>query len=150
MEKNLAKDPDLQTTYNSVLNEYVSMNHMEESDSLEMSDKGKVNSFYLPHHSVVKPDYKTTKVKVMLNASRKSKSGFSPNDVLYTGRILQTDLVSTVLNERLYKFVFIDDIQKMYREIWVHPDDGCFQRILHQEDFKGPIKEYQLKTVISI
>ncbi|XP_075163072.1 uncharacterized protein LOC142235697 [Haematobia irritans] len=147
IEQSLSKDTDLQTQYNSVLEEYLSLGHMEETTNVEITSNGKFNSFYLPHHAVVRPEHKTTKVRIVFNASRKSKSGFSLNDVLLTGPTLQTDLISTVLNWRRYKFVFCGDIQKMYRQILVHPDDRSYQRIVYQRSPDSPVKDYQLKTV---
>lgn len=147
MEQNLSKNPELQEQYKSVLNEYLDLGHMEESSPTEISQNDKFNSFYLPHHAVVRPEHKTTKVRVVFNASRKTKSGFSLNDVLYTGPTLQTDLIATILNWRQYKYVFSGDIQKMYRQILVHPADRNYQRILHQKDNSSPIRDYCLTTV---
>lgn len=147
LEKSLVKDPNLQHEYKAVLNEYLSLNHMDETSSQEICDQGKFYSFYLPHHAVVRPNHKSTKVRVVFNASRKSKSGYSLNDVLYTGPTLQTDLISTILNWRKYKYVYCGDIQKMYRQIKIHPDDRKYQRILFQKDSKSPIKDFELNTV---
>lgn len=147
MEKTLCKDKDLQDEYNSVLNEYIAMNHMEETSPYEKMNNGKHYSFYLPHHAVVRPDHKSTKVRVVFNASRKSKSGVSLNDVLHTGPTLQTELISTILSWRKYKYVYSGDIQKMYRQIILHPNDRPFQRILYQPNPNGPIKDYQLNRV---
>ncbi|XP_075150902.1 uncharacterized protein LOC142225011 [Haematobia irritans] len=103
MEQTLSKDSDIQTEYNSVLNEYITLGHMEETSNKEIDANGKYSSFYSPHHAVVRPEHKTINVRIVFNASRKSKSGFSLNDVLLTGPTLQTDLISTVLNWRQYK-----------------------------------------------
>lgn len=147
LDKTLTKDNDLREEYSSVLNEYIDLSHMEECSSQEICEDGKYTSYYLPHHAVVRPNHKTTKVRVVFNASRKTKSGFSLNDVLYKGPTLQTDLISTILNWRKYKYVFSADIQKMYRQIIIHPQDRDFQRILFQKYPTDPIKDYQLNTV---
>ncbi|XP_075158166.1 uncharacterized protein LOC142231444 [Haematobia irritans] len=147
MERTLLKDPDMQDQYNSVLQEYITLNHMEETSSQEICAQGKFYSFYLPHHAVFRPEHKSTKVRIVFNASRKSKSGFSLNDVLYTGPTLQNDLIFTILNWRKYKYVCSGDIQKMYRQIKIHPDDRAYQRILFQSDPKGPVQDYQLNRV---
>ncbi|XP_037826401.1 uncharacterized protein LOC119614330, partial [Lucilia sericata] len=147
MEQMLEKDPALSTQYNDVLIEYITLDHMEETTSREYFSENKCNSFYLPHHAVVRPESKSTKVRVVFNASRKTKSGFSLNDVLYTGPTLQADLMTVILNWRFYKFVFSGDIQKMYRQILVNPQDRPFQRILFQKSPREAIKDYQLKTV---
>ncbi|XP_037812758.1 uncharacterized protein LOC119604295 [Lucilia sericata] len=147
MEQMLEKDPALSTQYNDVLTEYITLDHMEETTSREYFSVNKCNSFYLPHHAVVRPESKSTKVRVVFNASRKTKSGFSLNDVLYTGPTLQADLMTVILNWRFYKFVFSGDIQKMYHQILVNPQDRPFQRILFQKSPREAIKDYQLKTV---
>ncbi|XP_046801107.1 uncharacterized protein LOC124418530 [Lucilia cuprina] len=55
--------------------------------------------------------------------------------------------MNVILNWRTYRYVFSGDIQKMYRQILVHPEDRSFQRILFQEEHSAPFKDYQLKTV---
>ncbi|XP_037811673.1 uncharacterized protein LOC119603636 [Lucilia sericata] len=147
MEKTLGKNNELQAEYKSVLDEYLTLDHMEETTSTEINYEGKFSSYYLPHHAVVRPDHKTTKVRIVFNASRKTKSNFSLNDVLYTGPTIQNDLITVILNWRRYKYVFSGDIQKMYRQILIHPNDRAFQRILYQPEKNGPIKDYELKTV---
>ncbi|XP_065356330.1 uncharacterized protein LOC135950724 [Calliphora vicina] len=147
INQTLSKTPELQKEYNNVLDEYLSLDHMEPTTYWEIMSDNKYFSFYLPHHAVVRPEHKTTKVRVVFNASRRTKSNYSLNDVLYTGPILQADLMSVILNWRIYKYVFSGDIQKMYRQILVHPDDRKFQRIIYQKDNNNPIKDYQLKTV---
>jgi len=39
------------------------------------------------------------------------------------------------------------DIVKMYRQVWVHPDDRCLQRILWSKTPDQPVTTYQLNTV---
>lgn len=84
---------------------------MEPSSSREIIRDGKYFSFYLPHHAVIKPDSKTTKLRVIFNASKQSHSGISLNDVLHTGPVLQNDLMIVILKLRLYKYVFNGDIE---------------------------------------
>lgn len=147
MEQSLQKNPELNIQYNNVLREYLDLNHMEETSSRESFLDNKCFSFYLPHHAVVRPESKSTKVRVVFNASRKTKSGYSLNDVLYTGPTLQSDLISIILNWRKYRFVFSGDIQKMYRQILVDPSDRPFQKILFQKSSQDPVQDFQLKTV---
>ncbi|XP_075160007.1 uncharacterized protein LOC142233105 [Haematobia irritans] len=71
----------------------------------------------------------------------------SSQEICSQGPTLQNDLVSTLLNWRRYKYVYSGDIQKMYRQIKIHPDDRSYQRILFQKDPKDPVRDYQLNTV---
>lgn len=72
MEKTLDKAPDLKPQYQAVLQEYLELNHMEASNCCETLDE-KQFSFFLPHHAVLKPDSKTTKVRVVFNASKRPR-----------------------------------------------------------------------------
>ncbi|XP_017485298.1 PREDICTED: uncharacterized protein LOC108373869 isoform X2 [Rhagoletis zephyria] len=147
MEKNLLKKGELKSQYDQVLEEYITLGHMEETTSYEKSSGNKYSSFYLPHHAVVKPEKRTTKVRVVFNASKKSTSGNSLNDVLYTGPTLQPDLMLLILKWRTYQFVFNGDVEKMYRQILLHDEDQDYQRIIFRSSPKGPIQDFKLKTV---
>ncbi|GBP95433.1 hypothetical protein EVAR_68848_1 [Eumeta japonica] len=147
MERTLKKKPELAESYGKVLGEYIDLNHMGPTISSENVSRFGCNSFYLPHHAVVKPESRSTKVRVVFNASKKTSSGLSLNDVLYVGPTLQADLMSLILKWRLYKFVFNGDIEKMYRQILVYKEDTQFQRILFRKSTNAPIQDYALKTV---
>ncbi|XP_054083224.1 uncharacterized protein LOC128920268 isoform X1 [Zeugodacus cucurbitae] len=147
MEKSLIKKSELKSAYDNVMEEYLDLNHMEETVPYEKISKGRYLSFYLPHHGVIRPDKITTKVRVVFNASKCTSSGKSLNDVLYTGPTLQPDLMLLILNWRMFKYVFNGDVEKMYRQIMVHEDDQDFQRIVFRNSINSPISDYKLKTV---
>lgn len=55
-------------------------------------------------------------------------------------------MIYIVLRWRAHRFVYVADVEKMFRQILVDPRDLDYQRILwFSEDNK--IKAYQLKTV---
>ncbi|XP_075152891.1 uncharacterized protein LOC142226662 [Haematobia irritans] len=147
MEKTAFRDPQIATAYNDVLHEYLTLNHMTITSSQESSSNASVCSFYLPHHAIVKPERRSTKVRVVFNASKRTSSGVSLNDVLHIGPTLQLDLTTIILRWRLYKYVYCGDIEKMYRQIIVHDDDIQFQRILFRPSPLGPINDYALTRV---
>ncbi|XP_017463308.1 PREDICTED: uncharacterized protein LOC108356720, partial [Rhagoletis zephyria] len=120
---------------------------MEPTASQEIIRDGKYISFYLPHHAVLKPDSKTTKVRVVFNASKLSHSGISLNDILHTGPVLQNDLMLIILKWRLYKYVFNGDIENMYRQIYVQPEEQDFQRIVFRRTPQSSVEDFKLKTV---
>lgn len=47
----------------------------------------------------------------------------------------------------MHEFVLTADITKMFRQVWVHPDDRPLQAILWREDSTQDIQVYQLNTV---
>ncbi|XP_065355015.1 uncharacterized protein LOC135949392 [Calliphora vicina] len=146
METTLDKSPDLKDQYMKVLQEYLDLHHMEPVVYYEPKIE-KHSSFFLPHHAVIKPESKTTKVRVVFNASKKTGSGFSLNDCLYQGPTLQKDLIQIMLRWRNYKYVFTGDIQKMYRQILIHEDDRSYQRILFRNKTDGYVNSFKLNTV---
>ncbi|XP_075157880.1 uncharacterized protein LOC142231146 [Haematobia irritans] len=119
----------------------------DEPSSKEIHDEGSYKSFYLPHHAVLRPQSQSTKVRVVFNASKRTDSGKSLNDVLHIGPTLQSDLMTLILRWRLYKYVFTGDIEKMYRQILVHSDDIDYQRLLFRQSPTGTITDFALKTV---
>ena len=63
------------------------------------------------------------------------------------GQGLQNDLFSILINFRKYEYALTADAAKMYRQIWVHPDDRKFQRILWRPSPREEIASYELNTV---
>ena len=123
--------------YNQVLDEYLISGHMKEIAAYEKQSFDFIpnsditnNCYYFPHHAVIKPSSTTTKLRVVFDASCKTSSGRSLNDELLVGPILQNDIISLLMRWRHHKYVFTADIEKMHSQIWVHPDDVNFQRII--------------------
>ncbi|XP_060665585.1 uncharacterized protein LOC132797829 [Drosophila nasuta] len=46
-----------------------------------------------------------------------------------------------------HKYVFTADIEKMYRQIWIKPEDQYFQTIVWRNDPSEDLRYYRLKTV---
>jgi len=137
----IQRDEQFGTLYSDFMNEYETLSHMEAVSS----SHGEDHPVYLPHHGVVREHSTTTKLRVVFNGSMKTSSGLSLNDCLHPGPKLQQDLDAVILRWRFYAVAFAADIQKMYRQIIVHPDDRDCQRILW-----GPSDspaEFQLCTV---
>lgn len=103
-------------------------------------------SFYLLHHGVWRESSLTTKLRVVFNGSSRTSSGLSLNDLLYTGSKLQVDLFDVFIRFRLFRYVFSSDVEKMYRQIQVHPDDWKYQKILWIDE-SNHILTYYLTTV---
>ncbi|XP_075158038.1 uncharacterized protein LOC142231308 [Haematobia irritans] len=147
MEKTLGNSPSLSEEYTQVLHEYFTLDHMSPIPPSELYDSDTFRSFYLPHHAVVKPDRTSTKVRVVFNASKRTTTGLSLNDVLYPGPTLQNDLTTVILRWRTFKYVFNGDIQKMYRQILIDDRDHQYQRCLFRKSPMDPIQDFALKTV---
>ncbi|GBM55083.1 hypothetical protein AVEN_55968-1 [Araneus ventricosus] len=69
------------------------------------------------------------------------------NDNLYTGSVDQDDLFAILLRFRKHSVVFTADIKKMYRQIWVHPDQCNLQYILWKDVEDEKLRVFKLLTV---
>lgn len=142
-EKRLSKNTNLKKEYYEVMAEYINMGHMSKID--DEKDDGR--SYYLAHHAVIKATRLTTKVRVVFDASMKTDSGLSLNDVQYTGPSLQDDIFSILLRFRKYRYVMTGDISKMYRMILINKEQRRYQRIFWRSNSDKDIECYQLNTV---
>ena len=99
------------------MKEYEKFSHMIKI----MEDTDESNCYYLPYHGVYRPESSTTKLRVAFNPSSPTSSGKSLNDILLKVQIKE-DLCDIMICFRKYKFLFLADIDKMYRQIIINPD----------------------------
>lgn len=140
----LKDNPKVKSLYVNFMKEYESLGHMKEIEDNSNSD---AVCYYMPHHGVYRPEKLTTPLRVVFNASSPTSNGLSLNNILLNGGVVQDELFSIILRFRSHKYVFTADIQKMYRQILVHPKHRDFQRILWKKEFNSPVKVYQLQTI---
>lgn len=138
LERRFQKNPKLKENYIKFMEEYENLGHMS-----PVSDSNKKQCYYLPHHGV----FNKNKIRVVFNGSSPSDSGVSLNDLQYVGPTIQDDLCAIILRFRFHRFVLGADIVKMYRQILIHPDQRCFQKILWRDNPCKPISTYELNTV---
>lgn len=141
LENRFNKDPMLKNTYKEFIDEYITLKHMTQ---IEPDDKP---SFFLPHHAVIKDSSETTKLRVVFDGSCKLDLGLSINETQCTGPTIQDDLFSIIARFRTYDFVLTGDIAKMYRQVWIHPDDRQYQRIIWRDLPDHPLQFYELNTI---
>lgn len=143
LERRLLNNPTLYTAYSEFLYDYLNNGHMEQVPYTVTPP----NVYYIPHHCIIKRESSTTPLRVVFDASSHAPGMPSLNDVLHTGPKLQRDLVTILLNFRIYRFVFTADIKQMYRQILLTPAHRKFQRILWRFSPSQSILDYQLNTV---
>lgn len=147
LEKRLGKSIELKEQYQSFMREYLELDHMEEVVNPSSNDSQYNQTYFLPHHSVIKESSTTTKLRVVFNASSRTTSQLSLNDVLLCGPTIQQDLFSIVLRFRTHLIGLSADITKMYRQILLHPNQRDLHRIWWRQSEDQNIKCYRLKTV---
>jgi len=111
LERRLNKDEELYNAYRDFMDEYIALGHMQLAE--------RAGKYFIPHHAVVKWRENDIKIRVVFDASAPSSSGRSLNDCLATGSKLQIDIGDILSRCRFYKYIFIADIVKMYRQIFV-------------------------------
>lgn len=124
MRKRFTTKPEFQHMYDQCIQQYLDLGHME----LTNSDQWPHN--YLPHHPVIKESSSTTKIRPVFDASCKTCNGNSLNSQLLVGPTIQSDLFSLLTRWRKGRIAISGDIEQMYRQVWIFPEDRDYQRIL--------------------
>lgn len=141
LEKKFEKNPSLHKRYNEEIMSYIKNKHMRISES-------QINEgYYLPHHAVIREDSVTTKLRTVFDASAKTTNGYSLNDRCLNGPTIQPELFDTFVRWRMNKVALKTDIEKMYRQICVPPEDRKYLKIVYRFSKNEPIVTYELNTV---
>ncbi|XP_076291067.1 uncharacterized protein LOC143214214 [Lasioglossum baleicum] len=142
LEQRLNKNPELRVKYTQFLDEYLKLGHMAETRTQTIED-----GYYLPHHPILKQSSLTTKLRVVFDASAKTSKGISLNDTMLIGPTIQDDIFSIIARFRSHSYVLMADIEKTYRQVFIHPDERKYQKILWRSNPREPIKTYTLNTI---
>ncbi|XP_053699438.1 uncharacterized protein LOC128746414 [Sabethes cyaneus] len=146
MERRFPNDENFMVRYTTFMREYIRLGHMQLIPDSEIAvDQSR--SCYLPHHGVIKEDSLTTKLRVVFDGSCVTSSGVSLNDLLLSAPNIKADLFDALLRFRSYPIVFTADVEKMCRQVLVHPDDTDYQRIVCRDSPDMPIQHFRLLTV---
>ncbi|XP_065094610.1 uncharacterized protein LOC135715141 [Ochlerotatus camptorhynchus] len=142
LERRFRSDETLYKSYTDFMEEYERLGHME-----EVKTRVALPQYFLPHHAVHRPDSSTTKIRVVFDGSAKSSNQLSLNDLLLTGPTVQPSMLCIVVNSRFHRFVMKADVEKMFRQALVHPDDRLLQQVAWRRNESEPLKTYSLNTV---
>ncbi|UYV84755.1 hypothetical protein LAZ67_X003341, partial [Cordylochernes scorpioides] len=146
LEGKLCKNVKLYDQYRGFMKEYEHLNHMERVPIAEVK-RELCRCYYMPHHPVIREQSTTTKMRVVFDASAKSENNVSSNQFLHKGPKIQQDVFFILLRFRTYPVAITADIEKMYRQIRIHPEDADYQRILWRPSPEEPVVDYRLLTV---
>ncbi|XP_065093593.1 uncharacterized protein LOC135714204 [Ochlerotatus camptorhynchus] len=144
IERRIERDPATKDAYHRFIDEYLELGHMKKLDEPVDDD---IPHCYIPHHAVFKESSTTTKIRVVFDASCKTSSGYSLNDTLLVGPVVQEDLQALVLRFRIRFVAMAADVEKMYRQMLHFASDRRFLRIRFRKSPTDPISTYELQTV---
>jgi len=145
MERRCTQDAQFGRLYRAFMQKYEDLQHMEAVHTSTTENHAAL--CYLPHHGVLRDNSTTTKLRVVFNGSQRNKSGTSLNAHLLIGANLLPALADVLQRWRWHRYVLVADIEKMYRQILVHPEDRNLQRILWRHNAAEDVREFRLKTV---
>lgn len=142
LEKKFEKDHQYFERYQAEMLSYLENGHMN------ISKTPRNVGYYVPHHAVTREESTTTKQRTVYDASAKSTNKFSLNDRCFSGPTIQPELFDILVRWRTHKIALIADIEKMYRQISLNPEDRKFQKILWRFSKDEPIQTYEINTVM--
>ena len=116
-EQRLRKNPDQAVAYDKQMKEMVDMNFARKLSKEELDNyNGPVH--YIPHHAVLKPESKSTPVRIVFNSSSEYQ-GHKLNDYWMKGPDLLNDLVGVFLRFIEREIAVVADISKMHHRILI-------------------------------
>ena len=132
--------------FDDVIQEYFDLGHAESIPTTDLK-KPVEDVFYLPMHTVYKASSTTTKIRAVFNASAKSSTGVSLNDILLVGPTIHPPLLDVLLLLCSYPITLTADISKMYRAVELPKDDCDLHRFVWRSSPNMPLKDYRMTRV---
>ena len=146
-EKRLMKNEEHAKAYDQQIQEMVQMGFARKLSDHEMeSYSGPVH--YIPHHAVLRPDKKSTPIRIVFNSSS-VYAGQSLNDFWMKGPDLLNNLFGVILRFRQKPVAVCADISKMYHRVLIPESDQHVHRFLWrdlQPDRKPDVYVMQVVT----
>ena len=130
--RRLRQQPEILKEYDKIINEQLQQGIIEPVVELERPGE---RVHYLLHHAVVRKNAKTTKVRIVFDASSKEcKRAVSLNDCLHVGPSLTPQLFHVLLRFRERRVALVADIEKAFLNVEVDKCDRDVLRFLWVRD----------------
>lgn len=138
------KGTNLLSEYAAIIDKQLETGMVE---TVNPSDPPTGVAHYIPHHGVLQPGSKTTKLRVVYDASAKaSRSAPSLNECLHRGPVILSDLCGLLLRFRLHAVAIISDIEKAFLQVSIRLEERDVTRFLWIKDLSQPVSERNLVT----
>ena len=119
-EKRLMKDDKYASIYREQMNDL--LNRAARRVTKEELEHWNGPKFFIAHHAVLKPDSKSTPLRIVFNSSRKH-NGSSLNDFYAKGPTFFNNMLGIILRFRENRIGFVGDIHKMFHSIDISYQD---------------------------
>ena len=143
LRRRLVKDPVLFQKYSAFVDNLLDKAYARKVPDNRLCRSGEA-TWFLPHHPVFHPK-KPEKVRVVFDCAAKYK-GVSLNDVLLQGPDMTNTLIGVLTRFRQERTAIIADIESMFYQVRVRPDDSDVLRFLWWpgNDLQRRPEEYQM------
>ena len=126
LKRRLEKNPDLHQKYTEQMEAYIKKGYAKVVQDKEASAKRRM--WYLPHHAVIN-EKKPGKVRIVFDCAARL-CGQSFNDHLMKGPNLVNSIVGVLLRFRKHLIAVVGDIESMFHQVRVSPEDCDSLRFL--------------------
>ena len=131
--------------YQEVIQKYLDAGHAILLTPEELAQP--ITAYYMPVHAVFKQSSSTTKLRAVFDASAKTTTQVSLNELMAVGPTLQPALDQTLLRFRTYSVALSGDISQMYREVLLHSEDRHLHRFIWRPGGDQPWQDCQMTRV---
>nr|XP_054771128.1 uncharacterized protein LOC129279041 [Lytechinus pictus] len=146
-ERRLMKDSNHSEAYKKQMEEMVAMNFARKLSEGEMvSYTGPVH--YVSHHAVIRPEKKSTPVRIVFNSSA-NYQGHSLNDYWLKGQDLLNSLFGVLIRFRENAVAVSGDISKMYHRVLIPVEYQHVHRYLWRNLETDRPPDVYVKTVLT-
>ena len=130
------KTPEVLKQYDDIIQEQMEKGMVERVT--ETSEQAKPHH-YIPHHCIIKPGSNTTKIRIVYDASAKTKSNNkSLNDCLERGPLLLPDLCGMLVRFRMEPIAITSDVEKAFLQVGLNMTDRDVTRFLWVKNIELP------------
>ncbi|XP_068250762.1 uncharacterized protein [Palaemon carinicauda] len=126
LQTKFRKDREHFDQYQGVIDKYL------EAGFISEVKEPKVEGYYMPHFGIRK-DSSTTPLRIVFNASAKSKGNKSLNEYLLPGPNLVELAYYLLIRFRLNQYAMLPDISKAFHRVLLDPRDAKYTRFLWRE-----------------
>ena len=124
-------NPDLVQKYDDIIKDQLRKGIIEKV----RTESNCTLKHYIPHHAVINPTKATTKVRIVYDASAKTKpENNSLHECLYRGPILLQNLTGILLRFRMKQIAMVADIEKAFLQIGLQEDAKDVTRFFWLKD----------------
>ncbi|KAL9989289.1 hypothetical protein ACROYT_G003822 [Oculina patagonica] len=139
------RNPEHLTKYDAVIQDQLQKGIIE---VVPDEDSANTLKHYIPHHEIVTPEKTTTKIRIVFDASAKTRKGSqSLNESLHRGPIILEDLCGLLMRFRLNKVALVAGVEKAFHQVGLQPEDRDVTRFVWLKDATKPTLENNVQVL---